>query len=102
MATLTHHKKAVRALAMGKREFSFVSAAADNMKRWQVSITTTTADVVRCTSSRRVHVRILQGVNAMTSCSQPSVCNARTALGAAVSAVRVVVELSNVFQYWWD
>jgi hypothetical protein len=36
MATLTHHKKAVRALAMGKREFSFVSAAADNMKRWQV------------------------------------------------------------------
>lgn len=36
MTTLTHHKKAVRALKMHPREFSFVSAAADNMKKWQV------------------------------------------------------------------
>ncbi|CAM9636446.1 unnamed protein product [Discosporangium mesarthrocarpum] len=37
MTTLTHHKKAIRALKMHPREFSFVSAAADNMKKWQVS-----------------------------------------------------------------
>lgn len=37
MTTLTHHKKAVRALKMHPKEFSFVSAAADNMKKWQVS-----------------------------------------------------------------
>lgn len=36
MTTLTHHKKAVRALKMHTKEFSFVSAAADNMKKWQV------------------------------------------------------------------
>lgn len=36
MTTLTHHKKAVRALTMHPKEFSFVSAAADNMKKWQV------------------------------------------------------------------
>lgn len=36
MTTLTHHKKAVRAVQMHPKEFSFVSAAADNMKRWQV------------------------------------------------------------------
>lgn len=35
MTTLTHHKKAVRALTMAKKEFSFVSGAADNIKRWQ-------------------------------------------------------------------
>lgn len=38
MTTLTHHKKAVRALTMHPKEFSFVSAAADNMKKWQVRI----------------------------------------------------------------
>ncbi|CAM9391179.1 unnamed protein product [Choristocarpus tenellus] len=37
MTTLTHHKKAVRALKMHPKEFSFVSAAADNMKKWQAS-----------------------------------------------------------------
>ncbi len=36
MTTLTHHKKAVRAVQMHPKEFSFVSAAADNMKKWQV------------------------------------------------------------------
>lgn len=36
MTTLTHHKKAVRSLRMHPKEFSFVSAAADNMKKWQV------------------------------------------------------------------
>ena len=35
MATLTKHKKAVRCLAKHPREFSFVSAAADNLKKWQ-------------------------------------------------------------------
>ncbi|CAM9233323.1 unnamed protein product [Phaeothamnion confervicola] len=35
MAVLTNHKKAVRAVQMNAKEFSFVSAAADNMKRWQ-------------------------------------------------------------------
>lgn len=35
MTTLTHHKKAVRAVKMHPKEFSFVSAAADNMKKWQ-------------------------------------------------------------------
>lgn len=38
MTTLTHHKKAVRALRMHPKEFSFVSAAADNMKKWQVTL----------------------------------------------------------------
>ena len=34
-ATLTNHKKAIRALAMARTEFSFVTAAADNVKKWQ-------------------------------------------------------------------
>lgn len=34
MSTLTHHKKSVRALASNPRELSFVSAGADNMKKW--------------------------------------------------------------------
>jgi pleiotropic regulator 1 len=37
MTTLTHHKKAIRAIAVHDQdEFSFVSAAADNLKKWQV------------------------------------------------------------------
>jgi pleiotropic regulator 1 len=35
MATLTNHKKAVRSLAANPKEFSFVSGAADNIKKWQ-------------------------------------------------------------------
>mmetsp|Transcript_14155 Transcript_14155/g.18538 ORF Transcript_14155/g.18538 Transcript_14155/m.18538 type:complete len:493 (+) Transcript_14155:31-1509(+) len=35
MTTLTHHKKAVRDVKMNPKEFSFVSAAADNIKKWQ-------------------------------------------------------------------
>jgi len=35
MATLTNHKKAVRSLSSHPTEFSFVSAAADNLKKWQ-------------------------------------------------------------------
>jgi len=35
MSTLTHHKKAVRSIAANPREFSFVSASADNVKKWQ-------------------------------------------------------------------
>eukprot|EP00602_Paraphysomonas_sp_CaronLab_P006373 CAMPEP_0185027454 /NCGR_PEP_ID=MMETSP1103-20130426/12522_1 /TAXON_ID=36769 /ORGANISM="Paraphysomonas bandaiensis, Strain Caron Lab Isolate" /LENGTH=396 /DNA_ID=CAMNT_0027561459 /DNA_START=150 /DNA_END=1337 /DNA_ORIENTATION=- len=35
MTTLTHHKKAVRSVCVNPREFSFVSASADNMKKWQ-------------------------------------------------------------------
>mmetsp|Transcript_6909 Transcript_6909/g.20251 ORF Transcript_6909/g.20251 Transcript_6909/m.20251 type:complete len:502 (+) Transcript_6909:277-1782(+) len=34
-ATLTHHKKAIRALCCAPFEDSFVSAAADNLKKWQ-------------------------------------------------------------------
>ena len=33
--TLTNHKKSIRALAAHPREFSFVSGAADNLKKWQ-------------------------------------------------------------------
>ena len=32
--TLTHHKKGVRAMAMHKKEFAFVSASADNIKKF--------------------------------------------------------------------
>lgn len=35
MTTLTHHKKAVRSLVVNPREFTFVSASADNIKKWQ-------------------------------------------------------------------
>uniref|UniRef100_A0A7S2V5E3 Pre-mRNA-splicing factor prp46 n=1 Tax=Fibrocapsa japonica TaxID=94617 RepID=A0A7S2V5E3_9STRA len=35
LTTLTHHKKAVRAVVTHPKEFSFVSAAADNLKKWQ-------------------------------------------------------------------
>ncbi|GMI55829.1 hypothetical protein ScalyP_jg7389 [Parmales sp. scaly parma] len=35
MTTLTHHKKSVRALASHPSEFSFMSAGADNIKKWQ-------------------------------------------------------------------
>lgn len=35
MSVLTHHKKAVRALAAHPRELTFVSGAADNIKKWQ-------------------------------------------------------------------
>lgn len=34
MHTLTHHKKGVRAMAMHKKEFAFVSASADNIKKF--------------------------------------------------------------------
>ena len=33
--TLTHHKKAVRDLTVSPTEFSFVTAGADNLKKWQ-------------------------------------------------------------------
>ena len=33
--TLTHHKKAVRDLVVSPTEFSFVTAGADNIKKWQ-------------------------------------------------------------------
>ena len=33
--TLTHHKKAVRDLVVSPTEFSFVTASADNIKKWQ-------------------------------------------------------------------
>ena len=36
MSTLTHHKKSVRALVANPRELSFISAGADNMKKWYV------------------------------------------------------------------
>jgi len=36
MATLTQHKKAIRGMCMSKREMSFTTAAADNIKKWQV------------------------------------------------------------------
>jgi len=35
MSTLTQHKKAVRHTFVNPREFSFVSAGADNIKKWQ-------------------------------------------------------------------
>lgn len=35
MTTLTQHKKAVRSLCVNPREMSFVSGAADNLKKWQ-------------------------------------------------------------------
>eukprot|EP00596_Hydrurales_sp_CCMP1899_P003853 CAMPEP_0119045608 /NCGR_PEP_ID=MMETSP1177-20130426/41229_1 /TAXON_ID=2985 /ORGANISM="Ochromonas sp, Strain CCMP1899" /LENGTH=455 /DNA_ID=CAMNT_0007017663 /DNA_START=119 /DNA_END=1483 /DNA_ORIENTATION=- len=35
MSTLTHHKKAVRSIAPNPKELSFVSAGADNLKKWQ-------------------------------------------------------------------
>lgn len=34
MTTLTHHKKAVRALAQPTFENTFLSGAADNLKKW--------------------------------------------------------------------
>lgn len=34
--TLTHHKKSVRAMAMHPKEFTFASASADNIKKWQL------------------------------------------------------------------
>ena len=36
MATLTHHKKSVRAVCANPRELTFLSGAADNIKKWQV------------------------------------------------------------------
>lgn len=36
MTTLTHHKKAIRAMARHPRELTFVSGAADCIKKWQV------------------------------------------------------------------
>merc|ERR1712046_375935 len=35
MQTLTHHKKAVRSVCPSNNEFSFLSAGADNIKKWQ-------------------------------------------------------------------
>jgi pleiotropic regulator 1 len=35
MATLTHHKKSVRALVKHPTEFTFASASPDNIKQWQ-------------------------------------------------------------------
>ena len=35
VTTLTHHKKAVRSIVVNPREFSFASASADNIKKWQ-------------------------------------------------------------------
>ncbi len=35
MATLTHHKKSVRALVLHPREFAFASGSADNIKQWK-------------------------------------------------------------------
>lgn len=35
MTTLTQHKKSVRNICVNPREFSFVSATADNIKKWQ-------------------------------------------------------------------
>jgi pleiotropic regulator 1 len=36
MATLTHHKKSIRALAAHPKEFSFASAAPDRIKQWKL------------------------------------------------------------------
>ena len=35
MTTLTQHKKGVRGLAASSKELTFISAAADNVKKWQ-------------------------------------------------------------------
>ena len=35
LTTMTHHKKAIRDLTVAPFEFSFVSGAADNIKKWQ-------------------------------------------------------------------
>ena len=35
MSTLTQHKKAVRSIFGSNKEFSFVSAAPDSIKKWQ-------------------------------------------------------------------
>ena len=35
-STLTHHKKSVRSMAMHPKEFTFASASADNIKKWQL------------------------------------------------------------------
>lgn len=35
MTTLTHHKKSIRSITKHPNEFSFVTAAADNIKKWQ-------------------------------------------------------------------
>jgi hypothetical protein len=89
MATLTHHKKAVRALAMGKREFSFVSAAADNMKRWQVR--TYYCCYLLLFSVYCVHTVVCVHVRSMLV----------PALDAAVSVVHST-ELSNAHQFSSD
>ena len=34
ITTLTNHKKSVRALAMSRRQMTFVSGGADNIKQW--------------------------------------------------------------------
>jgi pleiotropic regulator 1 len=36
MSTLTHHKKAPRSLVIHPTEYSFASAAADNIKKWKL------------------------------------------------------------------
>jgi pleiotropic regulator 1 len=36
ISTLTHHKKAVRSLTAASKELTFVSASADNIKKWQI------------------------------------------------------------------
>ena len=33
-AVLTNHKKAVRSICLSPKEYTFVSASADNMKKW--------------------------------------------------------------------
>jgi pleiotropic regulator 1 len=35
MATLTHHKKSVRALVANPNEFTFASASPENIKQWK-------------------------------------------------------------------
>ena len=35
MTTLTNHKKGVRAMALHPTEFTFASASADSIKKWQ-------------------------------------------------------------------
>ena len=36
MATLTYHKKSVRAMAMHPKQFAFAAASADNIKKYQL------------------------------------------------------------------
>ncbi len=36
MTILTHHKKAVRALALSATDFSFASGSTDNIKKWKL------------------------------------------------------------------